>query len=82
MIWANVIQTLRDNLKTIKTIMYALMALTIAVDFLIPRHEPHFFGDKIPGFWSVFGFVGCILLIKVMKGLAHTILGQREDYYG
>jgi hypothetical protein len=73
---------LRDNLKTIKKVMYGLMALTIAVDFLIPRHEPHFFGDKIPGFWSVFGFVGCILLIKFSKGMAHTILGKSEDYYG
>lgn len=82
MIWANAIQFLKDHTKTLRNILYGLMVLTVVADIFIPRHEPHFFGDKIPGFWSVFGFVGCILLIKVMKGLAHTILGKAEDYYG
>lgn len=82
MIWAKAIQYLRDHLKTLRNGLYGLMALAIVADIFLPRHEPHFFGDKIPGFWSVFGLVGCLVLIKVMKGLAHTLLGQREDYYG
>ncbi len=80
--WANPIQYLRDHLKGLKRILYVVLAATIAFDFLVPRHEAHFWGDKVPGFWTVFGFIGCILLIRVMKGLAHAWLMKKEDYYG
>ena len=80
--WANPIQSLRDNLKVLKWILYLLMAAAIGFDILIPRHEAHFFGDKIPGFWSVFGLICCILMIRIMKGIAHAWLMKKEDYYG
>ncbi len=80
--WANPMQYLRDRLKVLKRILYVVLAATIACDFLIPRHEAHFWGDKIPGFWTVFGFIGCVLLIRIMKGLSHTVLMKKEDYYG
>jgi hypothetical protein len=77
----NIIDYLRDNIKTLKLVLYILMAATIIFDIFIPRHEAHFFGDKIPGFWSVFGLVCCVLLIRVMKGLSHAVLMKKEDYY-
>jgi hypothetical protein len=80
--WAEPMDFLRKRLKGLKIFLYALMGLAVVFDLLAPRHEAHFFGDHIPGFWSVFGFVGCLLLIKVSKGLAHTILSRREDFYG
>ena len=48
--WATPIQSMRDHLKVLKWIIYLIMAATIVFDFLIPRHEAHFFGDKIPAF--------------------------------
>ena len=36
--------------KAVKKIAYSVLVLLIAVDFIIPRHEVHCFGDKIPGF--------------------------------
>ena len=80
--WANPIQYLRDHLKALKWALYLVMAAAIAFDIFIPRHEAHFFGDKIPVFWSVFGLICCILLIRIMKGLAHAVLMKKEDYYG
>ena len=50
----NMIEILRT--KTVKKIAYGILVLLVMVDFIIPRHEVHFFGDKIPGFWSLFGF--------------------------
>jgi len=79
--WVNIIDYLRDNIKRLKLILYLLMAATVIFDVFMPRHEAHFFGDKIPGFWSVFGFVCCVLLIRLMKGLSHTVLMKKEDYY-
>jgi len=61
--WAEPMDFLRNRLKGLKIFLYALMGLAIVFDVWAPRHEAHFFGGHIPGFWSVFGFAGCILLI-------------------
>jgi len=84
--WANLIQSLRDNLKTLKLILYLVMAAAVVFDILLPRHEaPHDPLMKIvefPVFWSFFGLIGCILMIRIAKGVAHAWLMKKEDYYG
>jgi hypothetical protein len=75
----DIIEKLRT--KTVKRIAYGVLALLIIVDFIIPRHEIHFFGDKIFGFWSFFGFIACVLIIVVSKLLGHYGLMKDEDYY-
>ena len=83
--WATPIQNLRDNLKGLKLILYLTMAAALVFDLLIPRHEPHSLFFKIiefPAFWSVFGLVCCILMIRIMKGISHAWLMRKEDYYG
>ena len=67
--------------KTMKKIAYAVLTLIIVIDFFIPRHEVHFFGDEIPGFWSLFGFVACILIILISKWIGHLGIMQDENYY-
>ena len=73
------IETLRT--KTVKKIAYGILVLLFIVDFIIPRHEIHFFGDKIPGFWSLFGFSACVVIIIVSKWLGKIGLVKDEDYY-
>jgi hypothetical protein len=75
----DIIEALRT--KTVKRIAYGVLVLLVIVDFIIPRHEIHFFGDKIPGFWSLFGFIACVLIIVVSKWLGHHWLMKDEDYY-
>ena len=67
--------------KAMKRIAYAILILIIVVDFFIPRHEIHFFGDRIPGFWSLFGFVACILIILISKWIGRLGIVQDENYY-
>lgn len=67
--------------KTMKRIAYAMLILIIVIDFFIPRYEIHFFGDEIPGFWSLFGFVACILIILISKWIGHLGIVQDENYY-
>jgi len=67
--------------KRVKKIAYGMLVLLILADFIIPRHEIHFFGDKIPGFWSLFGFISCVLIIVVSKWIGHHWLVRDEDYY-
>ena len=67
--------------KTMKRIAYAMLILIIVIDFFIPHHEIHFFGDGIPGFWSLFGFVACILIILISKWIGRLGIMQEENYY-
>ena len=75
----NMIEILRT--KTVKKIAYGILVLLVMVDFIIPRHEVHFFGDKIPGFWSLFGLSACVVIIIVSKWLGKNGLMKDEDYY-
>jgi len=75
----DIIEKLRT--KTVKKFAYGILVLLIVADFIIPRHEIHFFGDRIPGFWSLFGFISCALIIVVSKWLGHHWLVRDEDYY-
>ena len=74
-----IIELLRS--KAAKRIAYGALIILIVVDFIIPRHEIHFFGDKIPGFWSLFGFIACVLIIIVSKWIGHLGRMQDENYY-
>jgi hypothetical protein len=78
---ADIIQSLRDNLPTLKKVIYGVIGLTVLADVLIPRGHPVFVTDKIPGFWSVWGLVGAWVLTRVCKGLGHLWLMKDEDYY-
>ena len=67
--------------KIVKKLAYGILVLLVMVDFIIPRYEVHFFGDKIPGFWSLFGFSACVVIIIVSKWLGKNGLMKDEDYY-
>jgi hypothetical protein len=65
----------------LKRIAYAVLALTVVVDFFLPRHHPHFFWDSVPGFSAAFGFIACILIIVVSKAFGRFWVARSEDYY-
>ena len=73
------IETLRK--KTVKRIAYITLMLIIVADFFIPRHKIHFIGDTVPVFWSLFGFVACVLIIIVSKWIGRLGIMQDENYY-
>ena len=75
----DIIELLRT--KAAKRIAYGALIILIVVDFIIPRHEVHFFGDNIRGFWSLFGFIACVLIIIISKWIGHLGLMQDDSYY-
>jgi uncharacterized integral membrane protein len=62
-------------------VMLAILVLLMILDGFAPRHHAHFFWDSIPGFWAVFGFIACAILVFFSKGIGHAFLMKREDYY-
>jgi hypothetical protein len=75
------IGALRENLKTLKIAMIVYLAVLVVFDLSLSREHAHYLIDKIPAYWAMFGAVGCFLLIKIAKGIAHLFLAKNEDYY-
>jgi drug/metabolite transporter (DMT)-like permease len=73
---------LRHRLKTVVRICFGLLALLILVDaVLVDKEHAHTRLEHLPAFWSVFGFVGCVVIIIGSKWFGHTGIMTREDYY-
>lgn len=77
------IDFLRKNMKTLKKVLIAYLVAVVIFDVVLPRGEhTHYWIDKVFAFWTAFSIVGCFLLIKIGKGIAHLFLSKDEDYYG
>ena len=68
-----------DNVKRVLRILYACCALLFALDFVIHRHVMHSW-ENLWGFYPVYGFVGCVILVLIAKWM-RIFLMRPEDYY-
>ena len=85
----NLIDYLRDRLKTVIKYCYLVLGLVVVVDILlVDKHHAHTGPEHWPFFWSLFGFGACVVIILVSKWFGHchwfggkfTIMA-REDFY-
>jgi hypothetical protein len=76
-----ILKYLNEHSGMLKRIFFVYLILAVVFDFYVKRHEIHFFGDSIIGFWALFGILGCLGMIIVCKGLSHVWLMKKEDYY-
>lgn len=67
--------------KRLRNLFFAALGLLVLLNVFIHPHHPHFGLEMIPGFWSLFGLAGALILAKGAKGLAHTVLGKDENFY-
>ena len=76
------IEFLRNRLKTVVRVCFGVLALLILADALfVNKEHAHTGVEHLPAFWSVFGFVGCVLIIILSKWYGHAGIMNREDYY-
>lgn len=78
------IEYLRTHLRIVIRICAVLLGLLVALDAipaLVDKEHAHTATERLPGFWAVFGFVGCVFLILVSKWFGHLGIMTREDYY-
>ncbi|MBU2536647.1 MAG: hypothetical protein ABIK32_03695 [Chloroflexota bacterium] len=61
----------------------AILLVFIILDLLVVIGHVHvkFPWSYIPGFFSLFGFLGCLAIIYGAKLLGHHWLQRDEDYY-
>ncbi|MDL2259922.1 hypothetical protein LJB99_03485 [Deltaproteobacteria bacterium OttesenSCG-928-K17] len=62
--------------------MFGLLALLLALNFVVPNHHPHFEIDDIPGFWPAFGLGLGVIMIFLVKKIVQPLIKRPEDYYG
>ena len=70
-----------DNLKKLRMWSYVLLAASVVAEFFVRGHGAEHRWDKIPGFYAIFGFVTCVLMIFLSKFLGQFWLKKSEDYY-
>ncbi|MBN2507478.1 MAG: hypothetical protein JXQ71_12365 [Verrucomicrobia bacterium] len=80
-----ILQGLRRHSKRVAVAAAGALGLLVAADAvpgLVDKSEAHTWLEaNVPGFWALFGLVGCILLIVLSKGLGRLGIMTREDYY-
>jgi hypothetical protein len=68
-----------ENVKKVLRIFYVVCGGLILADFLVHRHVIHSW-ESLWGFYGVFGFVACVILVLVAKEMRKLIM-RKEDYY-
>ena len=58
----------------------AVVCVVIFVADFFYQKQTHYSWEEAPGFYALFGFVSCVLLVIVAKWL-RRILMRDEDYY-
>lgn len=67
------------NVRRALALLYTACALLLLADFVVHRHTEHPL-EVLPGFYPVYGFVGCVLLVIVAKEMRKWLM-RSEDYY-
>jgi len=71
--------------RVVVTRVCGLILVSLVVVDAVPgwvhKEHAHTALERIPGFWAVFGFLGCVLLIVVSKAFGHAGIMKREDHY-
>lgn len=76
------IEFLRNHLKALVVLCCAVLVALIVFDLaLVDKEHAHTLLEHLPGFWSLFGFLGCVIIILASKWFGHAGIMKREDYY-
>jgi hypothetical protein len=69
-------------MKTWHWITLAVLTLaTLVAEFTaLSGYDAHWW-NAIPGFYIIWGFIGCVLIVVVSKWIGYALLFRREDYY-
>ncbi len=69
----------RENVVLFLRGFFVFLAVLIVVDLFIPKHA-HFYWEEAPAFFAAFGYISCVLLIYLARGIRVLIM-RDEDYY-
>jgi len=78
-------QKLSKGVKTILIGLFSACVFVVLLDFLFltERFDKHayFEWENWPGFYALYGFIACVLLVLVSKYVLRPLIKRDEDYY-
>ena len=72
-----------DNHKNVQKVLYGLfgcLVLLLALEPFVHKH-PYFVWEESFGFYAIYGFVACVLLVLAAKYILRPFVKRKEDYY-
>jgi len=69
-----------QNVKRLLQIFFTSVVLLLGIDLVYHRHTV-FPWEGWFGFYAVFGFVACVVLVIVAKYVLRPVVMRDEDYY-
>jgi len=72
-----------DKAQNVKRVLYALftcVVLLLSIDLFYHKHGI-FTWESSFGFYSVYGFVACVILVIIAKYVLRPLVMRKEDYY-
>ena len=76
------IEFLVERPKGVSIVIALLAAAVLLWSITVDTSHAHTWAEmKIPGFWSLFGLVSCIILIFFAYWLSRAGISKEEDYY-
>ena len=75
-------QYLFDKPKNVSRLLggfYVICGILLLLDFVLHRHVSLSW-EHLPGFYAIYGFVACVLLVLIAKEM-RKVLMRKEDYY-
>jgi hypothetical protein len=81
---ARILEWLVDHRRLLVRLGLGILAVLVVLDAIpavVDKEHAHTGAERFPGFWAVFGLVGCAFLILASKAFGHLGIMQREDYY-
>jgi sterol desaturase/sphingolipid hydroxylase (fatty acid hydroxylase superfamily) len=75
----------QENIVKVLKILFTSCVILFLLDFLfrvnlLDKHA-EFSWEEWPGFYPVFGFVACVILVLISKYVLRPIVMRKEDYY-
>ena len=67
------------NVNRLLRSFYLICAILLILDVVLHRHVIHSW-ENIPGFYAIFGFIACVLLVLIAKEMRKVVM-RKEDYY-
>ena len=69
-----------QNVKRLLYTFYTCVVLLLVVDLFYHKHAI-FAWEGYFGFYSVYGFVACVILVILAKYVLRPMVMRKEDYY-
>ncbi len=71
-----------EKRKMVATVLLTVIIALFFWSLTVDTSHAHTWAEKhIPGFWSLFGIVSCIVLIFIARWFSSAGIAREEDYY-